>query len=164
MTTPLPAWQGNWRERIYRGIRRFGCETVSEFLEKFAGETYSQVVERLGDEIAPVQLQCVQFGEARETRRLREAAMDGLVRVVNDMLPSGWNSKDPRSSAAICAFGAWAGMVKAEGGFQDSDLLLEVWRAIETRLPGIGWHPKNVQVPILQEAFKAGWPKTQPDR
>lgn len=158
MTTPIPAWQGNWNERILRQIRRFGSETILEFLDQFPGETYSQVADRLGDDVAPAQLQRLQFSEAKATGQLRQAAMDALVRVLKDTLPRGWNPKEPRNSAAICAFGAWGGMVESEAKLIDPDVLLAVWRAIEALVPGEGWVPQAVGDPLLQEAFKRGWP------
>src|SRR5262245_64046658 len=97
---PIPSWQGNWNERIYQRIRRFGSETILEFLAQFPISTYMELSDKLGDDIAPVQLQNLQFKEALEIGQIRNAAMDGLVRVLRDGLPRGWNPKEPRNSAA----------------------------------------------------------------
>jgi hypothetical protein len=155
---PVPAWQGNWNERLYQRIRRFGSETVLEFLAQFPRSTYMELSDKLGEDVAPVQLQHLQFTEALESGQVREAAMDGLVRVLRDGLLKGWNSREPRNSAANCAYGAWAGMLETRTRIKNPDVLLAIWRSIEGAHPPEGWLPDSPKDLILQEAFNKHWP------
>ncbi len=155
---PSPVWKGDWFARAYGALRRLGFETASDFLNAHPSETYHELAERLGSDIAPVQIQHLQFLEAKESGRVRAAAMDGLARKLREHIPEGWAKGSTAKSKAMDAYAHWAGMVETRGKNIEAGRLLAVWRALERIGPPEGWLPSDARDDILVRAFAEGWP------
>src|SRR5688572_2404485 len=152
-----PAWKGNFVSRVVELLNRRGFESLSDFLSAFPSDTYPQLAERLGPDIAPVQIQQLQFLEAMDANTVRVAAIDGLARKLREHLPEGWAGDPSSRSMAMSAFAHWAGMVETRAKSVKGDALLAVWRALERACPPGGWLPSSARDECLGKAFAEAW-------
>jgi hypothetical protein len=153
-------WKGNWSQRIHRALRERGFETASEFLERFPGESYLTVVNRIAPWVAAMQLINLQMREARTAGTLRAAAMDGCARNLNDRLPEGWmESSNAESSLAGALAGVSASLTVDAESPELARRLDGVYKALRSLCPPVGWRPSGPDDPIIREAFDRGWPE-----
>jgi hypothetical protein len=153
-------WVGDWRARIMSRIRRVGCETVMDYLARFPASPYIHIAEQLGDDVAALQLEWIQFGEAKDENRMRYVAMDSLARDLHRHLPNGWrhSARDDFETASV--FGTWATRL------EQSDPGLEsrtksVWDALEAVHPPVGWIASGPDDPLIVAAFEKAWPEQE---
>jgi hypothetical protein len=153
-------WQGDWKERlsIYLESRNFG--DLDAFLEANPGVGYLTLAKQLGDtNIAPMQLYGEQIRRAKAKDQLRIAAMDCLVRFINEYIRRGWNEGRHFTHRSASAFAAWSTAIATHS--QDStvnDKLKRVYDELE-RLPiPSGWLPSSANDSFIVSAFETGWP------
>ena len=133
-------------------------------MKAFPGEPYIHLVNRLGDDVAPIQLECVQFDEAEKQGDLRFAAMDSLVRDLREYLEKGWEGSSGRHFATIQAYVAWLGRLEGSSRNLKPNADLHrlgesVWNALEEMQPPIAWVPAAVSDEYVSGAFAIGWPE-----
>jgi hypothetical protein len=150
-------WQGNWRAKILSRIREVGFESVTNYLAKFPAMPYMRVAEKLGEDVAAVQVAQVQFEEAKGMRKIREAAIDSLPRDLNYYLKDGWRHGAKNDFDTSSAFAVWATRLdQLSLGLKDT--VDAVWAALEKLQPSTGWRPGGGNDPLIQKAFDEGWP------
>jgi hypothetical protein len=154
-------WSGNWPQRLQRALRDAGFESASEFLRQFPGESYLTVVNRIAPWVAAAQLINMQMQEARASGTLRQAAMDGCARNLNDRLPDGWMEGGEVESLLASALAGVSASITVDAESPESARRLEgVYKAIKSLSPPVGWHPSGPNDPIICNAFAQGWPET----
>jgi hypothetical protein len=151
-------WGGNWRVKLTSRLRALGCTSVTEALASFPAEPYIQVAQSLGDDVAALQLEWIQFEEAKRVGRVRQVAMDSLVRDLNRYLPDGWRgAKGDFDTASV--FGTWA--TRLEQNMPELEPRARaVWKALKALHPPLSWSPAGPGDPFIVEAFSQGWPET----
>ncbi|WP_145234368.1 NUDIX hydrolase [Urbifossiella limnaea] len=150
-------WSGDWRNRVIVRVRALGYPSVAAFLESIPAETYKAASDRLGDDVAPIQLELAQFAEARRSGTVRAAAMDSLVREATQHIPGGWPDDPVGHFGLGGVYVCWAIRV------EDVQVALRakadaVWAALTALSPPAGWLPTRVDDPLIVAAFDSGWP------
>jgi hypothetical protein len=157
MNPTQTVWSGDWKRRVRSRLHSLGCETMQDFLARFPGESYLRIAERLGDDIAAIQVEVTQYDEAKSLSRIRDAAKDSLVRDLNFHLPDGWRHGAKGDFETSGAYADWVGRA------QDAEQSLRakadaVWAVLERLHPPAGWKPANASDPTIEAAFAEGWP------
>lgn len=145
-------WAADWRERILSRIRSSGFTTATAFLAHYPADSYISAAARLGDDVAALQLEWLQFDEANSEIEIRQAAMDSLVRELNYQLPMGWRhgAKDDFETAS--AYADWVVRIEQK----QSDLKKKakgVWESLEKLNPPVGWRPQSPNDRLISDAF-----------
>jgi hypothetical protein len=153
-------WQGDWKERlsIYLESHNFG--DLEAFLDANPGVGYVTLAKQLGDaNVAPMQLYGEHIQRAKLNDRLRNAAMDCLVRFINEYVRRGWDEGRHFAHRSASAFAAWSTAITTHS--QDAsvnDTLKRVYDELE-RLPiHSGWLPSSANDRFIISAFEKGWP------
>jgi hypothetical protein len=148
----------DWRRKIETRLRALGCATVTAFLAKFPAEPYIRLAERLGDDIAALQLEWIQFGEATDAKAIRYAAIDSLTRELRYHLPDGWRQSANGDFQTASAYADW--IVRVEQKKEElRPRALAVWKSLEELRPPVGWLPKGPDDSFIMAAFSKGWPE-----
>jgi hypothetical protein len=156
-------WEGDWRIRLQARVHSLGYEHVSEFLKRFPREPYVEVVKRLGDDIAAIQLECAQFDEAARRANVRDSAIDSLVRDLTWHLKTGWEGGAKGNFNTAGAYVDWLQRLEGPSRNLPSNADLrergqKVWSALEALRPPLGWLPTGPHDSLVEAAFAAGWP------
>jgi len=182
-------WSTGWEKRLQNRVHALGCQSIGEYLEEYPGEPYVAVAERLGDDVAAIQLSRMQIQEIRDQREFRHVAMDSLAREISAHLPDGWQrcSPLPRVEEAqtlwkhLAALGGrtltdeetnrriefqmsgvyayWVVLLQKYDPKVDAQANA-VWHALKSLSPPTGWLPKGADDPLIVRAFDVGWPTT----
>ncbi len=156
-------WGGEWRAKVRARLHAIGCETVEDLLTRHPAEPYLKLVKRLGDDVAALQVTVLQFEEAIEQGRFREAAKDRLARLINGHLKKGWGRGLHLDFNTAGVYADWA--TELEKFRPESRPLADaVWRALLTLPPPQGWTPTGPDDAIIKAAFEKGWPEQMPAR
>lgn len=150
-------WGGDWRARIRSRVIALGCETVTEYLALYPSEPYVAAAQRLGDDVAALQLEQIHFAEGDVNNRIRSVAMDSLSRDLNRHLPSGWRAGALGDFDTSGACAEWITRLV----MHTDELKLRanaVWDALEQSKPPKGWSPGGPNDPLIVAAFEKGWP------
>jgi hypothetical protein len=157
MNPTQTVWTGDWQRRVRSRLLSLGCVTMQDFLARFPGESYLKIAERLGNDIAAIQVEVTQYDEAKALSQIRDAAKDSLARDLNSHVPDGWRHGAKGDFETSGAYADWVGRV------QDAEQSLRtradaVWTALEKLHPPVGWKPAGPSDPIIAAAFEKGWP------
>jgi|SRR5579884_1630600 len=157
-------WEGNWRGRLLSRLSSLGFHSVHAFLQAFPRETYVQLAGRVGDDIAPIQVECVQFDEAALAGSIRQAARDSLTRDLLYQLKRGWEGGVKGNFATSAAYVDWLGRLEGSSRNQQPNRDFRrkgeiVWAALEQLQPPLGWLPIGIDDPYIAAAFAKGWPE-----
>jgi hypothetical protein len=155
-------WEGDWRARILSRLSSLGFQTVFEFLQQFPCEAYVKLARRLGDDVAAIQLECLQFDEAASTGYVQQAALDSLIRDLFWHLTDGWEGCAKGNFATSGAYVDWLGRLEGSSRNRQTNCELRekgqrVWNVLEQLQPPIGWLPVGLDDPYLAAAFATGW-------
>ena len=135
-----------------------GFNSATEFLANYPGVPFLKVVDEVADWVAAMQLIRVYFQEAQRSGQYRKAAIDGLARELNQMLPDGWSVDPTSESRAAAAVAHTSTALSVDGGMSESfDRLLPVFRGLQQSNPPHGWMPTGPDDPLLKNAFDRAW-------
>jgi len=151
-------WGGDWRAKLLSHLQQAGFDTVTDFLAQFPAEPYVELAERLGADVAALQLEWMQFEEARCRGGIRFAAMDSLPRELRYHLPGGWRGGTKGDFDTSGAYADWVVRL----GQQAPDVepkAKAVWAALEELRPPLGWLPTGPNDSFIVDAFLRGWPE-----
>lgn len=151
-------WNGDWKNKVLSRIKETaGCRTATEFIAIYPTEPYLELVKRLGDDVAAIQLESLHFSEAQNDRMIREAAMDSLVRELHTYLKEGWRLGAKDAFETSGAYADWITRLQQKQADlkHKADL---VWSALEEVQPPTGWLPIDPHDQIVRAAFDKGWP------
>ncbi len=154
-------WHGNWQDRLQASLKGLGFRSLEEFLAANPGVSYVDLQQSLGSaNIAAMQLYGEQIRNAAFERRLREAAMDSLVRFFREHVKRGWGQGRHFAFRLASALGDWKSVISqfAEGDRALNEQLDGVIKAINSSNPQLGWSPADKDDVIIQKAFRIGWP------
>ena len=156
MAEDTKVWHGNWRDSLALRLTAHGCASMTEFVTRFPGEPYMALAQRLGQDVAALQVEWMHLAEAKEQGSVRAAAADSLCRDLNYYLPNGWRSGAKGDFDTSRAFAVWATRLEQTipevAGKPDA-----VWQALERIRPPWGWSPRTVEDEVLEQAFRMGW-------
>jgi len=161
MASKEATWTSDWEGRLRARLADLGYDSICEFLTHTPGEPYTEVVKRIAPWVAVAQLSRLQMQEAKRRGELRAAAMDSLARNLNGYLPDGWVPDSQTESKAAGAAANTSTSLVIEGESPELRAhILEVYRALKSLAPPIGWRPLGANDPRIEEAFARGWPPT----
>lgn len=149
--------QIDWRGMVRSRCETLGFDSLTSLLEFYSDESYTRLGERL--ETVPVNIYVLQFEEAKNHGRIRDAVKDSFVRHVNGFFPDGWdNSQEAefKRAGAVSDPVADAKSIARLGEYIDR--IRAVANLLFTKRIPDGWRPKNIEDPIIEEAFDNGWP------
>jgi hypothetical protein len=150
---------GDWTKRFYDLLKGLGFESIHEFLQTCPGLTYFDIANKFNNEIAPIQIKELQIQEAIRSGTVRDAAVDSLTRIMRHHMKKGWRSSQIRKHEGMSVFSTWVQPLQMLAGINSVDFPLAVWQALQQEKPPEGWCPVNSSDPILEAAFKKGWPQ-----
>jgi hypothetical protein len=131
---------------------------MTELLGRFPGEPYIRVAERLGENVAALQLEWMHFGEATARGEVRRAAMDSLARDLNAYIPNGWRHGAKGDFDTARAFASWATRLEQYMPELKSKANA-IWDTLEAIKPQAGWSPSGPDDDMIAQAFSIGWPE-----
>jgi len=144
--------------RIRSLLHSRGFESTSDLLSRFPAKPYVDLAADLGNDMAALQLEWMQFEEAKEQGKLRDAAMDSLARELAGHLREGWGRGTQVDFNTAGVFADWVTRLED----YDPDLVPRaeaVWQALHELRPPEGWKPEGPDNPLLAFAFDKGWPR-----
>jgi hypothetical protein len=161
MTSEFPhTWSPAWGANILTAARSLGFETLTAFLGSLPSRTYSEVADRLGKQVAPIQIIAIQFSEAKAKGTVRAAAMDCLSRNIVEQLPDGWGKGTNSDWRAIKALSNWSSEVIATGDCGELEPILDNVMEAFSKAPPDGWIPIGANDPIIEAIFDEHYPSS----
>lgn len=150
-------WGGDWRTRLIHAVKTLGYESVSAFLSAHPCTPYLVLADMLGDHIAALQIVWSQFREAVDSGKLRDAAIDCLVRELHRHLKRGWGKGMRADFHTAGVYAVWVGEVTrfTPSVRPQADA---VWQALAASRPPQGWLPSSSADLLVLNAFSIGWP------
>lgn len=148
-------WGCDWKEKVASRLRSSGCITVAEFLARHPGRPYTEVAAELGGDVAALQIEWMQWEEARRDDTIRIVAMDSLARDLRKSLRNGWEGGAAGNFDTARAFGVWS----ARLGPEFANLANVLWDTLEALKPPCGWMPSGPDDGFIVEAFRRAWPE-----
>lgn len=145
-------WNTDWQERLTRRVRELGHNSISDFAKQHADCSVDEMVQILGSsQFAPIQLHGELLREAMAHGRLRDVAIDLLVRAIRS-IPGGWPASqgwqeltDVRTELI-----AWQVCLPPEQREHASPVV--DWLLNNPGIPA-GWVPCSASDPIIADAF-----------
>lgn len=152
-----------WQARVRDAIRAAGYADLDQLLEREPSSTYTQLAERVGPEVLPVQISELQLtdAKARGVERFARAVRDVLYRSLREQLPLGWSGSAPRAELDPqfqngLAFTLWRTHLYR---FELPESLTDAIEASVSAAASPGWTPASAADPVLLEAFRSAWPQ-----
>ena len=146
-----------WPERVARLVRAMGYPNLQSFLAARPVATYFDVADEIGHDVAPIQVLCVQFQEAKLINAVRRAAMDSLSRRVLQEFPQGWGIDERAEYRAASALSTWTASIVVSGDCEDYENRLD--NIADSLQPPTGWIPIGPDDPVITAAFDQHWPE-----
>ncbi|WP_095977686.1 NUDIX hydrolase [Melittangium boletus] len=147
------AWQGNWKDRLYKRVRERGFASLTAFAEARPAIPLYALAEELGEEdVAAVQVLSGLLAEAEQCNQVTRFERDVLVRQLSQSLPNGWPPvMDDSSRFAVAkALARWIGYTPEV----HQERARQVMAAILARPPHPGWRPLGPD----DELIRMFWP------
>jgi len=154
-------WQGDWRIRLQSKLEELGYNALEDFLTSNPGVGYVQLAAKLRDaNIAAMQIYGEQIRLAASTGNLRAAAMDCLVRFLNEYVKRGWQNGRHFPHRLASAYAAWFSAINAncEDDRQMEMRLNAVFEELKRSQPVEGWIPRDSDDAIIRSCFAEAWP------
>jgi hypothetical protein len=150
---------------IVQRAKNLGYANVGAFFENNPGIPYGVLLKKISVpvesgrhlDIPILVLKMVHRQNAIETGRIREYAIDTMVRSLTEHLGSGWNAGRNSKERRAAAYANWSTVPEFNSHFE------KVWRALESLNPPDRWRPDAVADPIIERAFEIGWPQHNVD-
>jgi hypothetical protein len=153
MTDGNNVWSGSWRDKILSRVRACGFETATAYLAQYPADSYIAAAARLGDDVAALQLEWMQFDEAKNEVDIRQAAKDSLVRELNYQLPNGWRRGAKNDFETASAYADWIVRIEQKRSELKSKAK-DVWDSLQGLNPPVGWVPQSPDDRFISEAFR----------
>ena len=158
MTQTEQTWQRDWPNALREAVHSLGFSSLTDALAAMPGRPYGEVANRLGN-VAPIQVIAIQFREARQSGRVRDAAKDSLCRNLVERLPNGWRVGEKSDWQSVLALSSWSSEIKVTGECPELEsTLFAVSSALRATPPPTGWIPLGPHDRIIESAFDLHWP------
>ena len=151
MRQSVPAWRGDWQDRVRQRVRQRGFVSFLAYLKSNAGVPYPMLARELseGEDIAPVQLETLHAEDVDSLER-EEAVLDSLARFMRGALTKGWGVDRYWETNVIGALSSWS---VTWGSGPELD---RIKRKLLALPPPNGWIPSPQGDPILLKVFDSG--------
>ena len=150
-------WIPDWPDRVTGLVQSMGYPDLESFLATMPAVSYIDVADEIGHGVAPIQVLCVQFKEAKSRNVVRRAAMDALTRHAIEQFPIGWGIDERPEYRAASALGNWTASSVVSGDCGEYENLLQ--RIAHSFKPPKGWIPTGPDDPVIIAAFEEHWPE-----
>jgi hypothetical protein len=150
-------WSGDWRSRVETRVRAAGFSNVGDFLANFPAEPYLMLAKKLGDDVAAIQLEWIQWANLRTEKEIRNLAIDSLPRAVVGHLPAGWPANPKGDFKVACAYSEWITRIEQQSPSLKPKAKA-VWEQLKALDPPRGWRPSGPDDRYVVHAFISGWP------
>jgi hypothetical protein len=153
------AWQGNWKKRLLDRLQTQGFTTLTDYLRQKPAVPYLEIADLLGKEdVAAFHVEWLHFEEAIQHGKLREAAIDSLIREIAHHLPNGWKEEAKGDFNTASVWGDW--IVRLENYANNiKPIASAVWTQLSDSRPPAGWKPQNLDDQRIIRAFEKAWPE-----
>jgi hypothetical protein len=147
-----------WQELVQAHVVALGYDSIAAFVAARPGTPYPALATELGEEILGVMVAEAQLREARDAGRLRDAAADGLVRCLRQVLTGGWSRTEPGDPEVtidfmnITGWSLWIGLFM-NARFAES-ALDAMWAELLQRAPA-GWLPRDADDEVIRAVIDA---------
>ncbi len=158
---PKTPWYGDWQERLSRKLEELGFSSLEAYLTSQPGVGYVKIARILGiANVCAMQIYGMHLRAAAAEGRVREAAIDSLVRLLAEHLTRGWGTGQHFPFKLALAFATWVPIVERNANPSPEvqrymDRVFESLKAID---PPKGWVPEGPDDAIIRTAFDQGWP------
>jgi hypothetical protein len=144
-------WQGDWKKRILERIMSQGHSSVITFAEAHAGATFFELAKRLGDGVAPIQVEQLISEAYYEDGNFERYARSALVRHLRSEMPNGWKVDNNFDFERVCAFTDWK--LRLPDDYKEAtERVWGIFKQVET-IPK-GWFPQGPDDPVITEIFR----------
>lgn len=147
---------------LRKALRAAGFDDVTSFVQSHPDQTYIELADgRFGLAVIPMMLIEEHAIEAVDKGRVRQLAMEMIVRFIREELPLGWHHQRglELDSGTAGPLASLLCALKAARAYEhDYKLAENAWRTLVEISPPIDWLPKNINDPFIQHAFANAWP------
>ena len=142
------AWWGNWVVRLYERVRERGYTSLTAFAEARPTASLVELAEKLGEDVAGVQVFKGLVEEAERSRQLTRLVRGQLVRELSESLPNGWPAvmDDANRFKVAKALGAWSAYTPAT----HEERVKQVRAVLRATPPPPGWRPLSPDDELLR--------------
>ena len=143
------SWQGNWKVRLYEGVRERGYTSLTAFAEAHPTLPLVELAQALGgNDINAVQVFSGLVAEAERSHQLTRLVRSQLVRELSETFPTGWPAvvDDEARFEIAMTLGSWSAFTPETHQTrvaQASDALLAT-------PPPPGWRPLGPDDELLR--------------
>jgi hypothetical protein len=145
-------WADGWKERVYERVMALGFPDVTAFSASAPCEPYRLLSPKLGDDIAPVQLEKLMREEAIESGKFALFARDCLARYLRQNLPDGWARGDDSEFRTARSFASWSAALSLNDDKEIDSQTRKIWDKLRQIAP-TGWQVEGMDDPVLLRAF-----------
>ena len=142
------AWWGNWVVRLYERVRERGYTSLTAFAEARPTASLVELAEKLGEDVAGVQVFKGLVEEAERSRQLTRLVRGQLVRELSESLPNGWPAvmDDANRFKVAKALGAWSAYTPET----HEERVKQARAALRAAPPPPGWRPLSPDDELLR--------------
>ena len=146
-------WEDDWHLRLSQRVKSLGYRDVTEFAASSPNSPYRELAAKLGDGIAPVQVEILLRAEAVAADDPNGFSRDCLARYLRQDLPDGWGVGVQPEFNAARAFASWS-VALDEGDNAELRLKTQrVWQCLHQLAPN-GWKVHGANDPVLIKVFR----------
>jgi len=142
------AWWGNWVVRLYERVRERGYTSLTAFAEARPTASLVELAEKLGEDVAGVQVFKGLVEKAERSRQLTRLVRGQLVRELSESLPNGWPAvmDDANRFKVAKALGAWSAYTPET----HEERVKQARAALRAAPPPPGWRPLSPDDELLR--------------
>ena len=141
-------------------IKELGYSDILSFFSDAPGQPYGVLLKRIAKlvegknylDIPIMALKLVHQQQAIEQAKVREYAMDTLVRTLSEHLGSGWACGKDWKHRSAQAYSTWPTPPELQMRYE------RVWSALKEIAPPKKWRPAPLEDELIKQAFDIGWP------
>jgi len=145
-------WSDDWHIRLSKRVKAMGYRDVTAFAASLPNSPYRELAVKLGDGIAPMQVEKLLRAEAVVAHDLNGFSRDCLARYLWQDLPDGWGLGTQAEFSAARAFASWSAALDDNPTGERRLQTERVWRRLQ-RVAPIGWRVQGAHDPVLMKAF-----------
>jgi hypothetical protein len=151
---------------LHERLAIMGYRSVTDFFKAFPGCWIFDLNDKqFQSSLMPILLEIAHAVEAQANGCLREFAVDRLIRGLRFNLPKGRIHVEgkPLTMATISAIADVKVLLDGLGAATEKERVTTSWQELLKLAPPLGWRPKVVDDPLVDQAFERGWPVADKD-
>jgi len=146
-------WANNWKENVYNKVAALGFDDITAFATSVPSVPYRKLARKLGDEIAPVQIEKLLREELIAKGNQNFFARDCLARYLAQYLPGGWAGNSTHDFYTARAFSAWSAALSLDPNEMTREQTRRVWNNVH-QIAAPGWNVAGAEDQVLLRAFE----------